>query len=154
MYIAINKHLTGSLGNFWKILPYRRKVGGTAPGMMSQAMQGKKDMEEQWVFKCKEVTRDQLMEIVGRCLEISMRTVFENFSYMFGGKTFLQREGGPIGNRLTMACARVVMTDWGEKYLNILEKAGIVTTLLKIYVDDVRQISTRIRDGLRYDTDK
>ena len=73
---------------------------------------------------------------------------------MFGGKTFLQEEGGPIGNRLAMACSRVVMTDWGEKYLDILDRAGIITTLLKIYVDAVRQISTKIRDGLRYEADK
>ena len=117
-------------------------------------MQGRSELDEQWILKCKDVTRDQRMEIVGRCLEIAMRVVFENFSYMFGGKTFLQEEGGPIGNRLTMACSRVVMTDWREKYLDILDKAGIVTTLLKIYVDDVRQISTKIRDELRYEADK
>ena len=39
VYIVINKHLTSNLGSLWKILPYRRKVGGTAPGMMSQTMQ-------------------------------------------------------------------------------------------------------------------
>ena len=147
VYIVINKHLTNNLGKLWKILPYRKKVGGTVPGMMSQAMQGKKDLEEQWVFKCREVDKDQLMEIVGRCLEIAMRTVFENFSYRFGGKTFLQKEGGPIGNRLTMACSRVVMTDWGEKYLRILDKAAIVTTLLKIYVDDADRSAQGSRMG-------
>ena len=41
VYIVINKHLTSNLGSLWNILPYRRKVGGTAPGMMSHAMQGK-----------------------------------------------------------------------------------------------------------------
>ena len=96
------------------------------------------------------MTREQKMEIVGRCLEIAMRVVFENFSYMFGGKTFLQEEGGPIENRLTMACSRVVMTDWGERYLDILDRSTINTTLLKIYVDDVRQI----KDGMRYDAVK
>ena len=50
--------------------------------------------------------------------------------------------GGLKGARLTMACARIVMTGLGEKYLEMLEKAGVVTTLLKIYVDDVRQSST------------
>ena len=149
VYIVINKHLTSNIGSLWKILPYRKKVGG----MMSQAMQGRSELDDQ-VFKCKDVSREQRMEIVGRCLEIAMRVVFENFSYMFGGKTFLQEEGGPIGNRLTMACSRVVMTEWGEKYLDILNKAGIVTTLLKIYVDDVRQISSKIRDGLRYDVER
>ena len=92
------------------------------------------------------------MEIAARCVEIAARTVFENFMYTFGGKIYLQKEGGPIGNRLTMACARVVMTDWGEEYLSILDRAKIETTLLKIYVDDVRQVSSLIEPGLRYNT--
>ena len=104
-----------NLGGLWKLLPFRKKVGGVEPGMTSEAMIGKKGrVEDQWVFKCKEVTEDQLLEIVGRCLEIAIRTVFENFTYNFGGKIYLQKEGGPIGNRLTMACSRVVMQDWGR----------------------------------------
>ena len=42
-YIVINKHLTSNIGSLWKILPYRRKVGGNAPGMASKGMQGKGD---------------------------------------------------------------------------------------------------------------
>ena len=41
VYIVINKHLTSNLGSLWKILPYRRKVGGTTPGMASKGMQRK-----------------------------------------------------------------------------------------------------------------
>ena len=36
-YIVINKSLTSQLGSLWKILPYRKKVGGTQPGMTSRA---------------------------------------------------------------------------------------------------------------------
>ena len=36
VYIRMNKHLTPNLGSLWKILPYRRKVGGSAPGMASK----------------------------------------------------------------------------------------------------------------------
>ena len=151
-YIVINKHLTSSIGSLWKILPYRRKVGGTQPGMTSRGMMGKEEeLEKQWAFKNKEVTEEQKREIVARVVEIAIRIVFENFCYDFGGKIYLQLAGGPIGARLTMACARVVMTEWGEEYLRILNKAGVRTTLLKIYVDDVRQSSTLIRKGLRYD---
>ena len=151
MYIVMNKHLTGNLGPLWKILPYRRKTGGTQPGMTSQGMMGKQeDLEKQWVFKTKDVTEEQKLEIIGRVVEIAIRIVFENFCYEFGGRTFLQLFGGPIGARLTMACARVVMTEWGIRYKEILDLAGITTTLLKIYVDDVRQVSTLIRKGLRY----
>ena len=139
----------------WKVLPYRRKAGGTQPGMTSKGMMGSKDdLEDQWVYKCKEVTKEQRREIVARVVEIAIRTVFENFCYDFGGKIFLQLFGGPIGARLTMACARVVMTEWGEKYLEKLDKSGIRTTLLKIYVDDVRQVSTLIKRGLRYNIER
>ena len=103
-YIVISKHLTSNLGTMWKILPYRRKVGGTEPSMSSRGMQSKDDkVEEQWVYKTKELTKKQIAEVVGRCAEIAVRTAFENFTYNFGGRIFLQKEGGPIGNRLTMA---------------------------------------------------
>ena len=152
VYITMNKNLTPNLGKMWKILPYRRKVGGTAPGMSSKAMSGKNGrLEDQWVFKVKEITREQEMEIIGRCAEIAIRIVFGNFTYNFGGKIFLQRSGGPIGARLTMACSRIVMQDWGEMYLGILKEAGLMVTMMKIYVDDVRQVSTVLRKGSRYD---
>ena len=88
VYIQMNRELTPGLGRMWKILPHRRKVGGTAPGMASKAMSGKGgDVEEQWVFKNKELKEEQKREIVGRCIEIAIRVVFENFMYDFGGKT-------------------------------------------------------------------
>ena len=43
VYIVMNKNLTGNLGPLWKILPYRRKVGGKQPGMTSQGMMGKQE---------------------------------------------------------------------------------------------------------------
>ena len=68
--------------------------------MTSEAMIGKRErMEDQWV----KVSKEKLLEIVGRCLEIAIRTVFENFPYNFGGRIYLHKDGGPIGNRLTIA---------------------------------------------------
>ena len=108
-------------------------MGGTAPGMSSKAMSGKSGkVEDQWVFKVKEITREQEMEIIGRCTEIAIRIVFENFIYNFGGKIYLKRSGGPIGARLTMACSRIVMQDWGETYLSILKESGLMVTMMKI----------------------
>ena len=66
--------------------------------MATKGMSGRQaDMEEQWCFKVKELTREQMMEVVARCLEIAIRVVFENFTYNYGGKVYLQLEGGPIG---------------------------------------------------------
>ena len=33
VYKVMNNHLTENLGSLWKILPYRRKIGVTYPGM-------------------------------------------------------------------------------------------------------------------------
>ena len=44
------------------------------------------------------------------------RVIWENFCYKFAGKTYKQSTGGPIGARVTMCAARLIMQDWGERY--------------------------------------
>ena len=50
-----------------------------------------------------------------------------------------------------MAASRIVMQDFFEKYEAILIKAGLRITLLKVYVDDSRQITSLLKQGMRYD---
>ena len=52
-----------------------------------------------------------------------------------------------------MAAARIVMSDWGENWRCILEKSGITIGMLDGYVDDVRNQSTCLRYGSRWDDD-
>jgi hypothetical protein len=88
--------------------------------------------------------------MIARMCEIGLRGIFENFIYTFGGKTYLQMGGGPIGARVTMAAARIVMQDWGEKYREILTRSGLEIRLLGGYVDDGRQATNKIRRGYRF----
>ena len=67
---------------------------------------------------------------------------------------YLQTDGGPIGARVTMCVARIVMHDWGEKYRMILTRASLRIALLSSYVDDVRQGTQCLRIGMRYDHTK
>ena len=67
---------------------------------------------------------EQLM--VARAAEIGTRTLFENFMFSFGGKNYLQAKGGPIGARVTMCAARLVMEDWGQRYTLILWPQSVV----------------------------
>ena len=151
-YILLNKHLTGDLGSLRKTLPWRKKAGGNDPVMTGAAgTKIEEDIEDQWVFPRKELADDEKKEIIARCIEIGVRIVFENFCYKFGGETLKQKEGGPIGARVTMAVARLVMQAWAEAYLEILERSGLVVDMLAGYVDDVRQVSTVLKDGMRYD---
>ena len=150
-YIVLNQHLTGNLGSFRRTLPWRRKCGGTKP-TMTGAMGSKidDDPEGQWVFPERELTEEEEREVIARCTEIAVRIVFENFCYKFGGEVLKQEEGGPIGARMTMAAARLVMLAWAEGYRKVLEGAGVEIGVLTGYVDDVRQVSTFLKLGSRY----
>ena len=157
-YIVMNRKYTSALHELWGVLPYRRKAEGTEPGMFGKNVNNKKetedDMESQLVFPKREPTDLQKRMIVGRVGEIGLRIVFEHFSYKFGGQSYQQAEGGPIGARATMAAARLVMQSWGEQYLSILLEAGLLVDFLRGFVDDGRQTSTVLKDGMRFNRDE
>ena len=62
----------------------------------------------------------------------------------------MQSSRGPIGCRVTMAVARIVMQVWSEKYRNILENSGVLIAMMKGYVDDNRQLSRMLAMGMRF----
>ena len=68
-------------------------------------------------------------------------------------KTYQQGEGKPIGQRPTMAASRLVMEDFFQEYKKILEKATVRVMMMKVYVDDGRQVTTLMRKGMRYRQD-
>ena len=76
--------------------------------------------------------------------------IFNNFTYTFGGDLFVQLFGGPIGARITMAVARLVMQEWKEQYDKILERSGIEELLSGLYVDDGRAYQRKLRWGERF----
>ena len=86
-----------------------------------------------------EPTPQQIREIQARCAEIGVRFLFENFTYKFASQLHQQMGGGPIGARVTMAAARLVMSDWGERWKSILEESKILIGMLEGYVDDRNQ---------------
>ena len=64
---------------------------------------------------------------------------------------YRQKQGGPIGLRITMAAARVVMGEWGEKLLKILKDEGMEALLAALYVDDARLVTPVLDLGKRWD---
>ena len=53
-----------------------------------------------------------------------------------------------------MAAARIVMSDWGEGWRNLIESAGVKLPQLDGYVDDVRHRSTSLRFGTRWNEEE
>ena len=107
-------------------------------------------IEDEWEYnKNHKPTEAEVREIVARVAEIGIRTIFENFCYRFGGKVFIQMKGGPIGVKVTMACARLVMINWGNMVKGSLKLASMEITLFACYVDNVRMGATSLRLGMR-----
>ena len=111
-YLAMNRTMTGELENLEKLLP-KTKSGAKLKLKIKEINSKKEKIEDQWDFPEDVPTEEEEREIVARVAEIGVRAIFEHFCYRFGGKTFQQQSGGPIGARVTMAAARIVMQDWG-----------------------------------------
>ena len=136
-----------------RVVPRRRYTRGRAPGITSsQALGGDPDnAEEKWIFPDIELSDYEKRALVGACLEIGVRTSFENSVYQFAGRYYLQSSGGGTGARVTMCSARIIMADWGQKMTEILKRNNIKTWLKSAYVDDVRFVINLLRMNQKWD---
>ena len=65
---------------------------------------------------------------------------------------FHQQGGGPIGARVIMCAAKMLIQNWVRKYEGILLRTGLRVPLMSGYVDDGRQGSTvGLRKGMMFD---
>ena len=155
IYIRINRKLTSGIPKeIRKYLPLRKSSQGVEPGMASQSLRKDDALENQWYFHYKDPREEEIRMMIAVVAEIGVRILWENYCYDFGGETHIQAEGGPIGQRPTMAAARIVMNDFFEEYERILKGADLRITLLKVYVDDGRQVTSILKEGMRYNTEK
>ena len=135
-----------------RIIPIRRYKNGSRPGVTGKDPLSKTlDNEDQWIFPPHEPTEQEQKSLLAAALDIGVRTSFENHLYRFGGKIYRQKVGGPTGLRVTMAAARVVMGEWGERLLTILREEGMEALLAALFVDDVRLVMPAIEKGRRWD---
>ena len=90
-------------------------------------------------------SKDEEINIFATSLEIAVIFMFTHHVYSFGGENYLQSDSGPIGLRITMAVARLVMGEFGERMREILAEADIKILLEGLFVDDGRDISPETR---------
>ena len=113
-YIALNSTAKDCrTGELRRVLPWRRHVNGTRPGITGEGPMGAEvGDQEQWVFPKVELTDREKRLIIATVMKIAVLVLFKSHVYTFGGKFYLQKHGGPIGLRSTCAIARIVMLDW------------------------------------------
>ena len=106
--------------------------------------------EGNWVWPNETPTEKDMKELIGIALEIAVKLVFQNFIYTFGGNSFVQSFGGPIGARLTMCVSRLVMQDWHENFVLRLKESKLFEHLGGLYVDDGRNLLDILPLGCRF----
>ena len=77
-------------------------------------------------------------------MELAVVFFFNHCCYTFAGDDYRQTSGGPIGARLTMAVARLVMQSWKDKFYEILDKSIIKELFSALYVDDGRSVQRKL----------
>ena len=107
--------------------------------------------QSSWAWPAKDPTKEDIHSRMAMLLEISVKFFFRSFVYTFGGDCYIQVDGGPIGARLTMSVARLVLQDWYEDFQSILSCSNITKHLQGLYVDDGRTITDILQLGTRFD---
>ena len=68
-----------------------------------------------------EPREDQKRKMVAAMIGKSVETSITNHMYRFSGKMYKQEDGGPIGDELSQAIARLVMIWWDERFFEALQ---------------------------------
>ena len=152
-YIALNStEQECRTGPLRRILPRRRHVAGTRPGVTGAGPLGPEcGDQEQWVFReGVKLTEVEKRLIVATVLKKAVLLLFRSHIYSFGCKNFLQRVGGPIGLRSTCAIARLVMLWWDTELLSLVSSNNMTVEEKARYMDDIRLWMYSIQFGWRW----
>ena len=96
------------------ILPTRKNKGGQHPGIttkevLDRAMDDHENVNSLFKEGSQEPNGDQKRIILAKCVEVALVTCMKNHAYTFHQQSYLQEQGGAIGERFTQALARLVM---------------------------------------------
>ena len=81
-------------------------------------------------------------------IERGILTVMSNHTYLWNNTIKLQKNGGPIGDKLSQAAARLFLIWWDREFLLLVKSAGINITVYKRFVDDANGKAVAIDQGV------
>ena len=135
-----------------RVLPQRRYKKGTRPGLTGSGPLGAEAGDEkQWEFgPSPALTEMDKKLVMSEVLRLATEIMFETHLYNFNGRSYNQREGGPIGLRSTCALSRVVMGRWDVKWNTRMTANNIKVEEDGRFVDDARVFMFPVRPGWRW----
>ena len=159
LYLHLNEKLVDNIDKIKHLLPCKKKNRrGVESGMHSRECMKRhlllNSESSCWTWPKVELKESDKKELLATTISVAIKFFFGHFTYTFGGQDYLQLAGGPIGARLTMAVARLVLQEWSEHFKDILDKAKITELLRGIYVDDGRNVISKLRSNMRFNVEK
>ena len=134
-----------------RVLPWRRKKTGTRPGITGQGPRNRvRGDQEQWCFPRVILKEWEKKQIIASVIRVATETMLKKHFYSFGGKTFHQKGGGPIGLRGTCAVARLIMQIFDWKWGKLLDELRVRIHGRIRYMDDFRTLLAPFRAGWRW----
>ena len=138
----------------------KRTVGENARGQKPGAAYWDSDMIERkqneetiktgkWIEAAQPSSSQEkkmLSMMIATAVEVSMT----NHLYRFDGKVYHQSDGGPIGDELSQAAARMTMAWYDRKLIDKCQKLSIALPYYTRYVDDINNGVIPHPDGTRY----
>ena len=133
-----------------RVLPWRRSKKGTRNGLTGVGPLGADaNDEKQWKFPPVELTELEKKMIMAEVMRLSIEIMYSTHIYSFGGRSYEQRKGGPIGLRSTCALSRVVTARWDCKWKERRQQSSINVEDDGRFVDDARVFMYSVRPGWR-----
>ena len=129
----------------------RKGTRGSTPCITGPSVLGNKGRaEDQCIFPGLYTGLMEIRRLMACCLGIAAQLIFSTHTYTFGGKKYLQADGGPIGLRFTTAVARIRMAAWARAFGAKLNKNNIKPVIAMGYVDDLQYMLPLLKLGLKW----
>ena len=117
-------------------------------------MNEKKAHKEKFNQPVRKPTKDEERKMLGKAIEIMIKTGMKNHVYKFHNKIRIQKKGGPIGLALTGEVADCWMLNWDKKFLEKLKSVGIESLMYSRLKDDILIITESLEKGTKFEDDK
>ena len=144
--------LTNSAGSVpAECLPTRKYRSGAAPTITTSEVLGpmkRKPETSKFDSPLRQPEPEEAIQMLQQAIEQGILTVMSYHTYTWNEDIRLQSNGGPIGDRLAEAAARLVLIWFDREFLLLVETAKINLTLYKRFVDDGNILTEPVPEGL------
>ena len=109
----------------------------------------KKKRTTEWMKPIRNPTTKEQRTLFGKALEIMLITCMDNHVYLFDNTVRIQKQGGPIGLKLTGEIADCLMIDWDKKLLVELKEYRMIPEVYTRFKDDIEIVVQSLEHGSR-----